>query len=505
MMLSADDIKKRYKDEDTDIPKIYEKYKSQLRERGLMDYDDQMVFALNILRISRETMTYFQNQYPYICVDEAQDTSKIQHEIIKALSSSSGNIFMVGDEDQSIYGFRAAFPDALLDFEKDHPGASVLLMEKNYRSDKTIVDAAQRFISLNKLRHEKHMIADNPAVNEINVVELSYRSQQYNYLLKVAQNMAESGKIYSEHRDHDRTTTAVLYRDTESIIPFINMLENEKIAYRIRSNEAVFFTNRLVMDIKNIIQFAYDDSNTELFMKVYFKIGLFMSKQVAQNACELSAQSNKDILATAYEYCDMPAGTRNRVKEARESLSKLRKCSGNDIINSILYDMKYYDYMDRMSLNENKISILRSIAYKEVSALSFLNRLDELQNIMQNKEPDYNCNLILSTIHGSKGLEYDNVFIIDALDGVFPESIPYMMDVKKNKEEMKLYEEERRLFYVAATRAKNKLTLLRVGRDTTFIRQLVKIKEKSVSTVNKKKSHFAFGAGYKPFSVSNKK
>ena len=120
------------------ISAIYKEYCKHLRENQLMDYDDQMVYAYNMLRKIPWLLEYFQDQYSYICVDEAQDTSKIQHAIIALLASRTENLFMVGDEDQSIYGFRAAYPEALLEFEQHHPGAKVLLMEENFRSMRTL-------------------------------------------------------------------------------------------------------------------------------------------------------------------------------------------------------------------------------------------------------------------------------------------------------------------------------------------------------------------------------
>ena len=126
-----------------------------------MDYDDQMVYAYRLLKSVPWLLEYYQNMYPYICVDEAQDTSKIQHEIIALLAAKHKNLFMVGDEDQSIYGFRAAYPQALLSFEKNYTNAKVLLMEENYRSNANIVEAADKFIQRNTLRHEKHIPSDH--------------------------------------------------------------------------------------------------------------------------------------------------------------------------------------------------------------------------------------------------------------------------------------------------------------------------------------------------------
>ena len=162
----------RAADCDINIAAIYERYNHWLRDQHLMDYDDQMVYALTILRKVPQVLEYFQEQYRYICVDEAQDTSRIQHTIIALLASKHDNLFMVGDEDQSIYGFRAACPEALINFEREHRGAKVLLMEQNYRSGSGIVRAADRFIQRNTLRHAKHMIcadgaAEGPEVREI--------------------------------------------------------------------------------------------------------------------------------------------------------------------------------------------------------------------------------------------------------------------------------------------------------------------------------------------------
>ena len=121
MMLTEEEIASLETNVDR-LPEIYCQYQAALRSSGMMDYDDQMVYALFILRKNPKVLKHYQERYPYICVDEAQDTSKIQHEIIKLLAAGSGNLFMVGDEDQSIYGFRAAYPEALLSFEADHPG-----------------------------------------------------------------------------------------------------------------------------------------------------------------------------------------------------------------------------------------------------------------------------------------------------------------------------------------------------------------------------------------------
>ena len=198
-MLNEKEIEALDETSEIRISAIYKEYCKHLRENQLMDYDDQMVYAYNMLRKIPWLLEYFQDQYPYICVDEAQDTSKIQHAIIALLASRTENLFMVGDEDQSIYGFRAAYPEALLEFEQHHPGANVLLMEENFRSDANIVQAADHFIQKNTLRHEKHMRPSRPKQRELREISVANRKAQYSYLLKVAAGCTNQ--------------TAVLYRD----------------------------------------------------------------------------------------------------------------------------------------------------------------------------------------------------------------------------------------------------------------------------------------------------
>ena len=182
MMLSEADIH-AHTVEGMDYPRIYFEYQDYLRRSRLMDYDDQMVFAHRILRQFPDILEHFQRRWSYLCVDEAQDTSKIQHAILRLLAARERNIFMVGDEDQSIYGFRAAWPQALLEFERVFPGAQVLKLETNYRSTRTIVDRADAFIRRNQNRRPKTMRTDNLEGPPVRKVVLKDYSRQYNLSL----------------------------------------------------------------------------------------------------------------------------------------------------------------------------------------------------------------------------------------------------------------------------------------------------------------------------------
>ena len=218
MQLSKEEIDKVGNEQDIPLLKIYSAYCDEMKKQSLMDYDDQMVYALTMLKVSPQILEYFQEMYKYICVDEAQDTSKIQHQIIALLASKYKKVFMVGDEDQSIYGFRAAYPEALLSFEKNYKDANVLLMEENFRSNAKIVTAADRFIQKNKFRHEKHMKAFREAGAYIQKIHLKNRRSQYTYLTKVAENTD--------------TETAVLYETMKVLFRWLIYSKEKKFHIR---------------------------------------------------------------------------------------------------------------------------------------------------------------------------------------------------------------------------------------------------------------------------------
>ena len=441
-MLREDEIRALEEDAEIHLLQIYKTYNAQLREQQLMDYDDQMVYAYTMLQRFPWLLEHFQQQYPYICVDEAQDTSKIQHAIIALLASRTEHLFMVGDEDQSIYGFRAAYPEALLEFEQQHPGAHVLLMEENFRSDACIVHAADRFIQKNTLRHEKHMQPSRPKQHEIRELPLKNRKAQYSYLLKVAEDCT--------------TQTAVLYRDHECALPLIDLLERNGVPYRMRNADIGFFTNRIVLDICNIIRLAENPLNTELFMQLYYKLGTYLRKQDAQSIADISQLEGLSVWDVALQHGGLNAYTKGKVRAIGTHMKNLLGETAGRAIHRIVEYMGYREYLERSELKDTKLDILRILAEQEESPSRLVDRLEELRQVLKEKPQDRDCPFILSTIHASKGLEYDSVYLLDVIDGVLPAQIP--KDLKKaEKEEVEAYEEERRLFYVGITRAKNQL------------------------------------------------
>ena len=479
-MLGEEEIRALEKDAEIQLLRIYKAYNAELREHQLMDYDDQMVYAYTMLQRFPWLREHFQQQYPYICVDEAQDTSKIQHAIIALLASRTENLFMVGDEDQSIYGFRAAYPDALLEFEQHHPGARVLLMEENFRSDASIVRAADRFIQKNTLRHEKHMQPARPKQREIREIPLANRKAQYSYLLKVAEGCtaayvadqeqravaadevkerADGGPATDAlHADRRRSSSpiAVLYQNHECALPLIDLLERNGVPYKMRNADIGFFTNRVVLDICNIIRLAENPLNTELFMQLYYKLGTYLRKQDAQSIADISQLEGLSVWDVALKHGGLNAYTKGKVRAIQTHMRNLLKESAGRAVHRIVEYMGYREYMERSEIKDTKLDILRILADQEDSPRHLVDRLEKLRQVLKEKSSERDCPFILSTIHASKGLEYDSVYLLDVIDGVLPAQIP--KDLKKaEKAELEAYEEERRLFYVGITRAKDQL------------------------------------------------
>ena len=478
MMLNEEELQKLEEESDIRIAGIYREYCRQMREQKLMDYDDQMLYAYNILRKDPGVLAYFQNRYPYICVDEAQDTSKIQHAIIALLAAGTGNLFMVGDEDQSIYGFRAAYSEALLSFEKKHSGAKVLLMEENFRSNAKIVEAADKFIQKNTLRHEKHMRAAREAGADIREISLKSRKAQYVYLMKAAQECTTGMAGMSgseEHRgraDASVTETAVLYRDNECAIPLIDLLERKNIPYRMRNADLSFFTHRTVLDVQNIIRFAMDPKDTELFMQIYYRLKLFFNKKDALRYAQISQEKDMEVLDAALKYGNLEKYQEDNIRNLKRQMVRILNMPGDEAVNQILTYMGYQDYLKKMGMNANKLETVKLIGSRVESPEKLLERLEELRTIIQEKVSDKDCPFILSTMHASKGLEYDTVYLLDVMDGILPEKV-LANPRTASKEELETYEEERRLFYVGVTRAKNQLNVFTTNKPSKFCSELL--------------------------------
>ena len=413
------------------VEKMYQSYQEYLKENYLMDYDDQILFAHQLLSNLMPVREHFQRQFPYVCVDEAQDTSRVQHEVIRLLAGKRRNLFMVGDEDQSIYGFRAAYPKALMDFRKNYPGADVMFLETNYRSAKRITELAAKFISGNKNRYEKKM---QPARNDAGVAEvvtLKRRAMQYQWLVEKLQSAGED--------------TAVLYRNNDSVIPVLYALQKAGIRCRRRNIDTLFFQNRVVQDAVKIMQFALHPDSKDLFWDLYYKFGVRITKKAAYIASRHPSRRSADPLLHALEVSDeLGQKKREDVRALRMKFQRMRQRNlAGEAISAIRFRMDY------KNADSEKLFLLQALADPDETIEHFLLKLDELEQTFSRPQSSgqENAHVILSTIHASKGLEYPAVVLIDAAADILPAADNDL-------------EEERRIFYVGMTRARDSLILL---------------------------------------------
>ncbi|HJB25362.1 MAG TPA: ATP-dependent helicase [Firmicutes bacterium] len=426
----------------------YEKLK---RTYGVMDFDDMQSFALTALKRFPSLLKWYQDQYPYLNVDEAQDTSRLQHEIIRLLAGKNGALFLVGDEDQSIYGFRGAYPQALLEFPKRYPDALVLKMEENYRSTGAIVTSAARMIAYNKMRYPKQMITHREQGLPLEIRKLDNLNEQYDEIVRILQETPQGDTI------------AVIYKNNVSALPLINALDKYRIPFYIREHRASFFKHFVVQDILTFFSLSFHPKDGDLFYSLYYKLGLYINRETALYVRE-HCNEYDDVFEVLLHSGQVEKSIRERIQFVRRKVDALRSMEPFSALECIEYDLGYAEYLEyrakhgyREEVMTQRLATLKSIAQDYTTVEEFLNRLDELSGIIQQHSRTRDVSVTLTTMHSAKGLEFDRVILIDAYEGQLPSTQAIREHLEGNEEPM---EEEARLFYVGVTRAKNQLTIL---------------------------------------------
>lgn len=449
MMLTPEEFKKNNKveiDNFLDIFKIYEEYK---RKNRFIDFDDMLTISLEILHNNRYLLEKYRNKYDFFQIDEGQDTSKVQLKIIKLLASPKNNLFIVADDDQSIYGFRGAFPEGLLNFNKEYIHGKLYFMEKNYRSTKNIVSICNKFIKANLERYHKEIYTDNEFLEPINIVKVKDTNDQYKILLKELKN-----KNLSE--------CCVLYRNNLSSVGLIEILERNNISFYMRDTKLRFFNHWMLKDIINFMFLANDTSNMDIYENLYYKLKGYISKKHISFAKTLDYRIS--VFDRIIEYPGLSEFYKRNLRELKLDFRKISRLKPVDAIEYIEKEMEYDEYLKENSIKFGYTydTIKTILFYTKLIAKNcdnldeFLGRLKQLKYLSMNSKNNAHS-LALSTIHSAKGLEFENVYIIDLVDGEFP-SISSIESMEKGN--LKPIEEERRLFYVGMTRAKKHLTLL---------------------------------------------
>ncbi|EHR34834.1 hypothetical protein HMPREF9709_00576 [Helcococcus kunzii ATCC 51366] len=446
-LMDYNDYKKMYSSVFREFEKVYNMYENFKSQRNLIDFDDMLVEALNILQNNIEARRFLQNKFNYIQIDEGQDTSYVQLKIISLVAMPKNNLFIVADDDQSIYGFRGASSKQLLNFPANYPDAKVYYMQDNFRSTKNIARLSNKLIKNNKQRYSKSI---KSIKEDGNIIEL---------------NAAKNTRLQTEHvieqaKKHinNNQTVAILYRNNISAINIIEKLDD--IDFYIKDGQFAFYSHQIIQDIINIYHFSKDTYDIKLFEKIFYKLNLFIRRDFIEQIKFMN--QNEDVIERLKQ-CE---GVNNFFLEKIYLLSYLMdKLSQLDFYDAILYvinHMDYYEYLKEYARRSSSsmISIDRTIdtlinISKDVKTVKeFENKIFLLKERQKNHSNKQQL-LTLSTIHGAKGLEFDNVYIIDLVENEFPS-----MQAESADEELGVLEEERRLFYVGMTRAKQNLSLI---------------------------------------------
>ena len=487
-LLTEDEIQDKIKIEGRDFLDIYRRYRAYKTENRLMDYDDQLAYGYRILCTCPEVNAYYTDRFRYICVDEAQDTSKLQHLILRKAAEKHGNLFMVGDEDQSIYGFRAAYPEGLLEFDTVYPDAKILSIGQNYRSTKTIVEAAGRFIALNQERRaaDKVMITENETGEPIRHTILSDRKRLPDHIRRVATAMMKAAP------GAKRETVAVLCRLNDSLLPLIDMLSDEGIPFRVRGNDGLFFSHFVVTDILSILRFAADPFDGELFGQLYYKFSCGMSRADYESALrENRGQgmlSYPEYIAETLFYNER---LRKRMRRLANTLYRINRADTYEAIRLILSDSGYGSYLAHRTKDVTRTAVLLAIADRHRTRQDFFDRLVTLEEAVKRGAVSRE-GIVLSTIHSAKGMEFDHVLLCDCENGILPSITAPASGKTYTAEEKATIEEDRRLFYVGITRAKRVLELVTWERafgeepeGFDYVKTLLNEPEEAVETVPK--------------------
>lgn len=418
---------------DFDLARLARDYAREKREKRLMDFADMQVYALRLLTQDEAQRSLWQGRLDYVQVDEAQDTSPVQQKLAALLAGGCGNLLCIGDADQSIYGFRGAAPDFLNEFERTFPGARVLTLPVNFRSRPEIVEAAGRVIRWNADRRDLRMRAARPAGGAVERAALADWGEQAAYVCRRAQDLAPG------------RTLGVLYRNNDSAAPLCDALLRAQIPFvlsREGGGERLF--GSAGRDLQDLARLVLDPADAQAFDRVR---GLLLG--AAPRACFQRARSVPgDRFQALLAQGTLPAKAAERLRAAQARLASLRGKPAPEVLDALCR---------AHGLDDHRCDGLRALAREEADLRRLLLRAEALPSLVEAQGAQAaGARVFLSTIHAAKGLEYDEVVLVDAMEGVLP---PRGSGAARVPETRAQLEEETRLMYVAATRARERFTV----------------------------------------------
>ena len=442
---------------DRNIIAVYESYNNKLLINNSVDFDDLLILPIKLFRMYPDVLKYYQDKYKYVLIDEYQDTNEAQYIFTKMLCNNHKNIFVVGDNDQAIYAFRGANYKNILNFEKDYPNAKVILLEENYRSTQNILDAANSVIKHNKMRKDKNLWCNNDIGSKVKYIKTDSDKEECEYVSNKIKELHDSGISYED--------MAILYRtNAQSRLIEEEMLKNG-IPYRIVGS--FYFYNR--KEIKDLLCYLrlinnHDDDVSLLRVINTPKRGIG-DKTI--EALTNKANLNKTSLFEAIDG-GKELAFKNLILKMEQECENITLTDMVELVlkesglREELVNEKSLEAEIRLENLEEFKSITKGYEeeYGVISLTDFLNEVSLVSDISEHQ--DSNNKVSLMTIHAVKGLEFDNVFIVGMEEGIFPHYNSI------NEGTLAAIEEERRLCYVAITRAKKNLWMLNARKRMLF-------------------------------------
>ena len=423
--------------------KIYSDYESELEARGKLDFEDMLSLTYELLSERSDILKAVQNRYRYILVDEFQDINFLQYNIIKLMAGEKQNITVVGDDDQSIYRFRGARPEIMLGFERDFRNVKKVFLDINFRSSTQIVNASTKLISFNSNRFPKNFKAKNGDGAPVSLIEFKNPFLEVNSIIKDIKDYIKSGQ--------DINNIAVLYRTNLSPRLLIERLMRNNIPFTIRDAIPNLFDHWVAKDIISYIKLAINIGDKSDLLRISNKPNRYISRD--------SLSSSRANIETLFDYYDDKSYMIKRIVELREHLRTIKNLKPATALryirNVVGYDEYIEEYCDMNGVESDECySILGDLENSAAEYNTFNDwfvHMDEYKDELieaRKKSNENDKGVRLMTFHSSKGLEFDIVYIIDVNEG----SVPY-----KKAKGVDEIEEERRMFYVAMTRARKKL------------------------------------------------
>ncbi len=429
---------------------IYGAYGNMLRERRKLDFDDMLLSCYELFDKRKDILRAWQQKFRYILVDEFQDINQLQYDIVRLLAEPENNLFIVGDDDQSIYHFRGARPEIMLNFTKDYRGAEKVVLDVNYRCSKRILDSAMKVIGRNKTRFQKELSTPNQEGEPVRLCEYANPREEYLSVTAELRKRLEQGE--------NLENTAVLLRTNQEAEGLIAALMERQIPFTMKEKLPNLFQHWICRNLLAYMRFAQGERSRKLFLEIMNRPNRYISRDAVVSGREISFEQLRDFYKDKDWMCD-------RLTTMETHLRILKGLPPYAAINFIRKGMGYEEYLQEYALYRKiKPEELGEILDRLSESAKGMNTLKEWEEYIE----DYTRKLEeqagkqkkegvqILTLHGAKGLEFDQVYILNVNEG----SIPYRKAVLAPA-----VEEERRLFYVGMTRARKFLTLCYVKKQ----------------------------------------